>query len=47
MWGVGFETEEEIREVEPEVMVGMVNMLLEETRTLRNVGFFHRSTGGN
>ena len=47
MWGVGLEIEEEIREVEPKVMVGMVDMLLEETRTLRIVGFFHQSTGGN
>ena len=34
--GVGFEIEEEIHEVESEVMVGMADMWLEETRTLRN-----------
>ncbi len=36
IWEVGFEIEEEIREVESEVMVGMADMWLEETRTLRN-----------
>ncbi len=33
---VGFEIEEEIREVESRVMAGVADMLLEETRSLRD-----------
>ena len=32
---VGFEIAEEIRKIESEVMVGMADMFLEETRILR------------
>ena len=47
MSGIGLEIEEWIREVEPKVMVHMTDMVLEETKTLRNVDLFHRSTGGS
>ena len=47
MSGIDFEIEVWIQDVQPKVLAYMADMLLEETKTLRCVGSFYRSTGGS